>query len=71
MPQRAELMTVQEAIAEYGHTREWWYKQMDDKDLGKPGLTRYSMPGERGWLLSRSDVARFLEPQEGKGAQTA
>ncbi len=74
MPSRSELMTVAEAMQQYGHTRNWWYEQ-----IANGSLRTYDVPGERGYLLLRSEVDRFMQPKprdasqdtRGAGGQTA
>lgn len=58
MVSRDELMSINEAVEQYGHSKPWWFDQI------KAGrLTVYDVPGDRQSFLSRKEVAAFMEPK--------
>ena len=66
MVTRDELMTLTEAMEQWGHARTWWYAQVE---AGR--LTFYDVPGDRNTWLRRAEVEAFLEPKPRPRPDTA
>ena len=58
MPTRADLITVDEAMRQFGHNRNWWFDRIREGDL-----IAYDIPGERATFLERAAVEKFLQPR--------
>ncbi len=66
MVTRDELMTLTEAMEQWGHARTWWYAQVE---AGR--LTFYDVPGDRNTWLRRAEVEAFLGPKPRPRPDTA
>ena len=64
MPDAADLITVDEAIAEYGHSRAWWFERIKKGDL-----IAYDILGRRETFVSKAEIAKMFEPKPRKPAQ--
>lgn len=58
MVSKDELITLNQAMDTYGHTRAWWYAQ-----VAAGLLTFYDIPGDRNNYLLLADVETLLEPK--------
>jgi hypothetical protein len=52
------FISIDEAVARFGRTRAWWYKQVAD------GLiTGYDIPGYRGTYLRVEEAEAHIQPR--------
>ena len=58
MPIPEGYISVDQAVAQYGRSRAWWYRQISEGHL-----TSYDIPGYRETFLRTADVERHLQPK--------
>lgn len=58
MPNRSDLLTIDEAIAKYGHSRAWWFERIKKGDL-----VAYDIVGRRETFVSEQEIVEMLRPK--------
>jgi len=58
MPNRSDLLAIDEAIAKYGHSRAWWFDRIKKGDL-----VAYDIVGRRETFVSEQEIAEMLRPK--------
>lgn len=53
-----DLVRLADVLDEFKPSRSWWDRKMSAGDI-----QAYTVPGERGLWLSRTDVERLLQPR--------
>jgi hypothetical protein len=54
----SDLVKLGDIIKEYKPSRSWW-----DAQIAAGRIHAYKMPGERGLLVSESEVRAFMQPK--------
>jgi hypothetical protein len=58
MAHKSDLLTVDEAIAKYGHSRAWWFDRIKKGDL-----VAYDILGRRETFVSEREIEEMLRPR--------
>jgi hypothetical protein len=66
MVSKDELITFAEAVEQFGHSRQWYYDQVN---AGR--LTIYDILGDKNSYLLRAEVAALFEPRARPRTDTA
>ncbi len=65
MPTAPEGYThIEDAVAKWGHYRNWWYERVREGDL-----QGYQIPATRGTFLLNDEVEEYLKPRPMKRPQ--
>lgn len=64
MVREQDLITVDEAIARYGHSRAWWFDRIKKGDI-----VAYDIVGRRETFLDPLEIAVMFQPKPRKPAQ--
>jgi len=66
MTNTSDLITIDEAVAKYGHARAWWFDRIKRGDL-----TAYDIVGRRETFVSEREIVEMLRPKPRKAGETA
>jgi hypothetical protein len=65
MANGSDLLTIDEAIVKYGHSRAWWFDRIKKGDL-----TAYDIVGRRETFISDREIAEMLRPKPRRPGDT-
>jgi hypothetical protein len=64
MTTKSDLVTIDEAVTKYGHSRAWWFDRIKKGDL-----IAYDIVGRRETFLKEEEIVEMLRPKPRKIGQ--